>query len=70
MHIIIRYVFKGSVYIFYPRPQNDPDRKTIMIQLFFFLLIFRHIKGTVSVKSSDPSCKDDNTRFATLPFKP
>jgi len=26
-----------------------------------------HIKGTVSITSSDPSCKDDNAQFTTVP---
>ena len=29
----------------------------------------RGIKGTVRVISSDPPCKDDNVRFATVPLK-
>ena len=28
------------------------------------------IKGTVSVMLSDPSCKDGNVQFKTVPFKP
>ena len=28
------------------------------------------IKGTVSVISSDPPCKDGNSRFKTAPLKP
>ena len=27
------------------------------------------IKGTVSVISSDPPCKDNNVRFTTVPLK-
>ena len=51
MHIIIRYVFKGSVYIFYPRPQNDPDSKTIMMQLFFanFFDILKGLQALIQV---------------------
>jgi len=26
-------------------------------------------KGTVSIISSDPPCKDGNSRFTTVPFK-
>ena len=32
--------------------------------------INRIIKGTVSVISSDPPCKDDIARFTTIPLKP
>ena len=28
------------------------------------------IKGTVSVTSNDPLCKEDNARFTTVPLKP
>ena len=28
------------------------------------------LKGTVSVISSDSSCKDDDARFTTVPLKP
>jgi len=28
------------------------------------------IKGTLSVISSHPPCKDNNARFTTVPFKP
>ena len=27
------------------------------------------IKGTASLNSSDPPCKDDNARFTTVPLK-
>ena len=30
---------------------------------------FLDFKGTVSVHSSDPQCKDGNARFRTVPFK-
>ena len=30
---------------------------------------YKFIKGTVSVISSDPPCKDDNVRFTTEPLK-
>ena len=34
-----------------------------------FLKKIAVIKGTVSVISSDPSCKDDNARFTIVPLK-
>ena len=34
--------------------------------LFYLKLV---LKGTVSVISSDPPCKDDNARFSTVPLK-
>ena len=33
-------------------------------------LNFFYIKGTVSVILSDPSCKEGNVRFTTVPYKP
>ena len=36
----------------------------------FDQIIFRQLKGTVSVISSDPPCKDCNGRFTTVPVKP
>ena len=31
---------------------------------------FQYLKGTESVISSDPPCKDGNVRFTTVPLKP
>ena len=39
-------------------------------QLYFYdFSPMYFFKGTVSLISSDPSCKDDNTRFTTVPLK-
>ena len=34
------------------------------------ILPYFHFKGTVSVVSSDPPCKDGNARFTTVPLTP
>ena len=39
------------------------------IQCTFFVLRFI-LKGTVSIISSNPPCKDGNSRYTTVPFKP
>ena len=36
--------------------------------LYLKPLVLRAIKGTVSVISSYPQCKDDNARFTTVPL--
>ena len=34
------------------------------------MLALKSFKGTVSVISCDPSCKEGNTRYTVLPFQP
>ena len=41
--------------------------KYLAFCLFFSEIV---IKGTASVISSDPPCKDGNARFTTVPLKP
>ena len=36
---------------------------------YHILVIRFNLKGTASIISSDPPCKDDNARFRTLPLK-
>ena len=49
---------------------TDHYIRSFDIFLFELVLIdFHKIKGTVSVISSDPPCKDGNARFTTVPLK-
>ena len=46
-----------------PPPSPTPGSSAISFYYSYF-------KGTVSIISSDPPCKDDNVRFTTVPLKP
>ena len=41
-----------------------------VVDIIHFCSSWSKLKGTVSVISSDPQCKDDNARFTTVPLKP
>ena len=53
------------------QPHSTLRGKITIITLYNykFYHIF-HFKGTVSVVSSDPPCKDGNARFTTVPLTP
>ena len=40
------------------------------LNIYYYYFWCLRLKGTVSVISSDPPCKDSNARFTTVPFKP
>ena len=40
------------------------------ISIISYLSRKNNFKGTVSVISKDPTCKDINSRFTTVPLKP
>ena len=52
-------------------PEDGDDAVEMQVYFHFFSVkIFNnpfHFKGTVSVISSDPPCKEGNVRFTTVP---
>ena len=42
----------------------------VINNIYIFIYNIHFIKGTVSVISSDPQCKEGNARFTTVPLKP
>ena len=46
---------------------KEKNKTSVSLHVIFSFII---IKGTVSLISSDPLCKDANTRFTTVPYTP
>ena len=62
-------VFKAELFNYVSEHRCLNDKTLILhhVQTKFFLWLM--VKGTVSVISSGPQCKDDSARFPSVPLK-
>ena len=48
---------------------NEEMNNNLLIKFRITEILNKLIKGTVTVISSDPTCRDDNVQFTSVPLK-